>query len=228
MSGPVDTAGGRLTTSALASTEMGCDAPLMEQDAWFGDLLAAAPVWKLDGDTLTVTSGDTTITLADRRVADPDRPLEGTTWRLDGLIDGDAVASVPQGVVRDDDDQGRPWCRSPPAATTIVGQGSFDGTSVRVTAMSAHRCRLRRRQADVENAMSVVLRDFTYRISAGALTATGTDGKGLTFIAVDRARDAGDGASDPDPQVDAHPVEIRCRRNPLRRPQTRWPAAPSS
>ena len=37
------------------------------------------------------------MTLEDREVADPDRPLEGTTWNVEGLISGDAVSSVPAG-----------------------------------------------------------------------------------------------------------------------------------
>ena len=34
----------------------------------------------------------------DRRVVDPDRPLLGTRWVLDGIISGETVSSVPAGV----------------------------------------------------------------------------------------------------------------------------------
>ena len=36
--------------------------------------------------------------MQDREVADPDRPIEGTNWILDGIRTGDAVSSVPAGV----------------------------------------------------------------------------------------------------------------------------------
>ncbi len=186
MSGAVDTADGRLTTSGLASTEMGCDAALMQQDTWFADLLAAGPAWNVDGDTLTMTSGDTVVTLIDRRVADPDRPLEGTTWQLDGLIDGDAASSVPSGVratlsIKDGHLAFSAGCN------TYNGDGTFDGAAVRVTAMSGTDAGCSDSRGEVEQVMSAVLRDFTYRISAGSLTVNGKDGKGLTFIAADAA-----------------------------------------
>jgi heat shock protein HslJ len=83
----------------MVMTEMACDPPaLMDQDIWLASFLASGPSVALDGDTLTLTGGDVTITLLDREVADPDRPLEGTTWVAEGLVDGDAVSSVPAGV----------------------------------------------------------------------------------------------------------------------------------
>ena len=36
--------------------------------------------------------------MGDREVADPDRPLEGTRWVVDGIVAGDAVLSIPAGV----------------------------------------------------------------------------------------------------------------------------------
>jgi heat shock protein HslJ len=47
---------------------------------------------------LTLGHGDVTVTLTDREVADPDRPLDGTRWVVDGIVTGDAVSSVPAGV----------------------------------------------------------------------------------------------------------------------------------
>ena len=50
------------------------------------------------GDTLTLDNGQIRLTLLDREVASPDKPLTGTHWVLDSIIDGDAVSSVPAGV----------------------------------------------------------------------------------------------------------------------------------
>jgi heat shock protein HslJ len=88
---------GRLATDQMFTTEMACDQPLMAQDTWVQELLNGAAV-TLDGATLVLTRDGTTLTLQDREVADPDRPLEGTRWIVDGLVAGDAVSSVPEGV----------------------------------------------------------------------------------------------------------------------------------
>ena len=97
MSGTYTINGGRLKTSQLATTEMGCDQPRMEQDQWLGRLVGDVAI-TLAGDTLTLTDGTITLTLVDREVATPDLPIEGTRWVLDGITSGDAASSVPAGV----------------------------------------------------------------------------------------------------------------------------------
>jgi len=97
MGGAYQIADGRLVIGNMASTEMGCEAALMAQDQWLAAFLGGAAA-DLAGDTLTLRNGGVTMTLTDREVADPDRPLEGTHWVLDGIVAGDAVSSVPMGV----------------------------------------------------------------------------------------------------------------------------------
>ena len=83
----------------MVMTEMACDPPaLMDQDTWLASFLTSGPTVALDGDTLTLTADEVTLTLLDREVAEPDRPLEGTKWVVDGLVEGDAVSSVPASV----------------------------------------------------------------------------------------------------------------------------------
>ena len=79
MSGAYQIVDGRLVTGNMAITEMGCEPPLMAQDQWVGAFIGGAML-TIAGDTLTLRNGDTTMTLKDRAVADPDRPLEGTRW----------------------------------------------------------------------------------------------------------------------------------------------------
>jgi len=87
---------GVLVVDALAQTEMGCEPALMDQDQWLAGVLAAGPAIGVDGDTLTLTTGDgTTLTMLDREIADPDRPVEGTRWVVTGIVSNDAVSSVP-------------------------------------------------------------------------------------------------------------------------------------
>lgn len=87
--------GDQLTAGPMGGTEMGCPAPLMDQDTWLASLFAE-PV-TLGEDPLTLTSGDIVLTLVPREEASPDRPLAGTRWVLDGVVEVDAVSSVPAG-----------------------------------------------------------------------------------------------------------------------------------
>jgi len=42
--------------------------------------------WRLAGDELTLEAGGTTITLLDRKVAEPDFPLDGVRWEVGTTI----------------------------------------------------------------------------------------------------------------------------------------------
>ena len=98
MSGGYVIDGDRLVVGQLATTEMACEPALMDQDRWLADLLGGATI-ALVGDTLTLAKDGVLLTLVDREVADPDRPLIGTRWVVDGLVSREAVSSVPAGVV---------------------------------------------------------------------------------------------------------------------------------
>jgi heat shock protein HslJ len=98
MSGGYTFEGDVLRVELLATTEMACPDPLMDQDAFVSGLLTSGPTVTVDGDTLTLTSGEETITMLDREVAEPDLPLEGTSWVLDGIVANEAISSVPVGV----------------------------------------------------------------------------------------------------------------------------------
>jgi heat shock protein HslJ len=98
MSGGYGIDGDRLVVRQLATTEMACEPALMAQDQWLAALLDGATI-ALAGDTLTLAKNGVLLTLVDRDVADPGRPLIGTRWVVDGLVSGDAVSSVPAGVV---------------------------------------------------------------------------------------------------------------------------------
>ena len=95
MSTKVSTSDGKLTLKGpLAMTAMGCPGPQQGQDSWLANIISAKPTWKLDDSKLDVTSGGTTISLVDRKVAEPDLPLDGTKWSLETVITGDAAAHL--------------------------------------------------------------------------------------------------------------------------------------
>lgn len=90
---------GVLALSEGGMTEMGCAPDLADQDTWLFAFLGAQPLISLDGDELVLQEGETVITLLDREVADPDLPLIGPVWTVTGLVVGDTISSVPEGVV---------------------------------------------------------------------------------------------------------------------------------
>lgn len=171
MSGAYQIVDGRLVTTDMASTEMGCAAPLMDQDRWIGALIGGAML-SLAGDTLTLRNGDTTMTLKDSAVADPDRPLEGTRWVVDGIVAGDTVSTVPQGVTatitiakgRIDVETG---CNGGGGAAEIL-----DGhLTIGPIALTKKACAAG--TMAVERAVTGVLSgDVAYTIQAGVLTLT--------------------------------------------------------
>ena len=59
----------------------------------------ARPEVVLDGDVLVLRTATAELRFLDRKVADPDRPLEGTRWRVTGLFDPQVASSIaaPQG-----------------------------------------------------------------------------------------------------------------------------------
>jgi heat shock protein HslJ len=93
MSGAYTIADGRLKVGQMASTMMGCDPLLMRQDTWLSTYLSDVGIAQ-DGDTLHLDDGTVQVTLVDREVADPDKPLEGTKWIVTGLVGNQAVSTV--------------------------------------------------------------------------------------------------------------------------------------
>ncbi|WP_069165148.1 META domain-containing protein [Nocardia altamirensis] len=80
----------KLTVSGLSSTLMACADDRQGADGWLSGLLDAKPTWQVDGDMLTLQGNNVTVTLQDKKVAQPDKPIKGTTWIVTGLITPDA------------------------------------------------------------------------------------------------------------------------------------------
>jgi heat shock protein HslJ len=90
--------GARLQVESGGMTAMGCDAQLHAQDEWLAAFLASGPAVAIAGERIALSSGGVVIQLLDESVANPDRPLAGTEWFVEGIRTGDAVASVPAGL----------------------------------------------------------------------------------------------------------------------------------
>ena len=87
--------GNELFMDEFSSTSIGCDAERHAQDQWLQELLTGSPTLDLDEPRLIVSGGGIRLTLIDREVASPDRPLVGTRWIGNGTGDGMAISFGP-------------------------------------------------------------------------------------------------------------------------------------
>jgi len=186
MSGPASFEGRRLVVGDMATTEMGCDPPRHSQDEWLAGFLTSRPQWSRSGSTLTLESGTTRIVLEDREGADPDRPLRGTKWVVDTIVDRDTASSVPAGVEAyltfGDDNRfgGNTGCNMM-GGNSVVHEDSTTITfsDVISTTMGCSDDHMR-----VERAVLATLHgDVAYRIDAGVLRLDGPAGHGLRLRA---------------------------------------------
>ncbi|MEV4512243.1 META domain-containing protein [Dactylosporangium sp. NPDC049525] len=185
--------GDRLVLGEMAMTAMGCAAPLGAQDTWVATFLGGKPAWRVTGDELVLDGAGISMTLLDREVADPDRPLAGAEWTVDTLIspaphasvsagasDAGVAASVPAGVrahltfTADGKVTGSGGCNA------LSGGYTMDGATLTFTDVGSTRMACPDERATVEAAVLGVLRGTaTYAIDANHLTLTAADGTGL-------------------------------------------------
>jgi heat shock protein HslJ len=186
---------GELRAGTLAQTEMACEPPLMDQDQWITDFLTGQPAVALDGDTLTLTGADgTVLTMLDREVADPDRPIEGTRWIVDGIVAREAVSSAPI------DGAGEPVVasititdgRAAVEAGCNTGSAPVEITDTTLTfgPMALTKMMCSEPEMQLEAAVTAVLTgDVTYEIEAGRLSLRSpgddTGEIGLELVAAD-------------------------------------------
>jgi heat shock protein HslJ len=103
ISGTVDIQEGELQTGGLSMTGMGCDPERHAQDTFLINVLTGTPTVTIDGDTLRLETATASIDFIDAAIANPDLPLEGTTWEIDGFLSGgtaSAFATDVRGTVR--------------------------------------------------------------------------------------------------------------------------------
>lgn len=184
MHGDTRVDGDRLQIDGMGGTEMGCEQELMKQDEWLQDFLTGGPTWRLAGDALVLSTGDTEIHLVDRKVADPDRPLEGTAWVVSELIDGSSgdgtVSSMPEGVrahLKFGDD-GRATGNA--GCNTFTARFTRQGPQLAFSELTATRKACAGDADKVERAVFEVLESkVDFEIEADKLTLSAPSGKGI-------------------------------------------------
>lgn len=186
LSGSARLDAGTLVVENMSTTEMGCAKPLMRQDEWLKEFFTSSPSWQRDGDTLTLTSGDTTITMVERQVAEPDQSLRDTRWQLDTIIDG-STASSAAGDMRaflvfrkDGSVRGNAGCNQ------LTAQYQRDGDQLRFSQIITTRKSCGQPHDRIEQSVLTVLESSPrVEIEANRLTLTSDSGKGLAFVAGD-------------------------------------------
>ena len=86
---------------------MACEPALMDQDVWLNDFLSSLPTIELDGETLTLASGDTTMILDELQPSE----LVDTTWTVTGTVANEAHQQRSGGLDGDNRDRSTTRCR---------------------------------------------------------------------------------------------------------------------
>ena len=170
----------RIIVGAMSMTEMGCDPAIMEAEAAYIEALGDVTHWARAGDTLTLSGEGVELTY---EIVPPeaDVALVGTTWRLDGLVDGDAVSSTmgdPATLQLGDDGtlSGTTGCR------TFEGRYEVDGDAVTVAELVNDDRACPDLVTQDEHVLSVLGEGFTYAIDGRQLSLR--DGRlGLVYLA---------------------------------------------
>ncbi|WP_208301323.1 META domain-containing protein [Mycobacterium sp. DL440] len=185
-SGTADLSGGRIAATQLALTMMACPPPVGDSDAWVSKFFDATPTWSLAGDDLTLRTDATTVTLRDKKVVDPDRPLTGTTWRVTSLMSAQAVTtsvaleqSKPTLTIGDDGAvSGSTGCNR------ISGHATVSGSSIEFDPLATTRMACAPEVGKVEQAVLRALKGTVQTsIDGDELKLSGADGNGLVLRA---------------------------------------------
>ncbi len=182
-SGPGRIADGRLVIEDLAVTAMGCPADLVAQEAFVLALVGSRPTVSLTGDDLVLRSDAAEVRFLDRRVADPDRPLEGTRWTIDGTFDAAIASSASSSagrrgflVIEAGRVTGSTGCR------TFAGPATVSGAEVTFGPLTLAGPPCPTDEARTEAAVLAVLEGTaSASITARSLRLTKPDGTGISL-----------------------------------------------
>jgi heat shock protein HslJ len=159
-----------LRTDELATTIVACARRSIGRHL-DGAVAVGRQEWTLLGDDLVLRTDFGTVTLRDKAVVDPDRPLVGTSWRVDSLISADAVTTsvalerAKPGLTLRADDTVVGWT----GCNTFYGRAQVADQTVPFDAIntSAHRAR---GDGDVIATSAVLTGPVTAVVEADRLT----------------------------------------------------------
>jgi heat shock protein HslJ len=173
---------GKLLAENFGGTEMGCDAPRQEQDQWLAAFLSSKPSVAVQSDELVLATPDVTLTMRDRERAQPGKPLAGTTWIADTLLEGDAASSVPADPkvwlkIADGKVQGSDGCNG------FGGNATIDPATITFSGVASTLIGCVDRSPANPAIHELVKGKVSYELDGDRLTLTTAGGKGLGFRA---------------------------------------------
>lgn len=184
MSGQASLDGGELAVDGLETTDMGCDEPRMAQDKWVGEFLTSRPTWELADGKLTLRGGGTELVLTDRAVADPARPLTGTVWTVDTLVDGQTASSVPAGAPQATVEFGQDTAKVFAGCNSGSARYRLSGDTITFEPLMLTRKACPDDIMALESAVVAVLEgSVTYGVESDVLSLKHPSGKGLQLRA---------------------------------------------
>ena len=178
--GRIAVVGDALRVDELGGTEMACEPAVMASESAYWVALGAVIRWTRDGDSLTLTGPDATLTYELLEPV-PDAAMVDTVWVLDTLISGDAASSVEARTTlelgSDGTLAGSTGCRD------LTGRYVINGDQVVVTDLAAHgECSAELTGQD-DHVISVLEGEFTVRVEGSRLTLGAAGNLGLSYTA---------------------------------------------
>ena len=176
--GPYEIDGSSITFGQLASTQMFCGEPgVMDQEAAYLAALAAVDTWSMDGDTLTLSSGDTALL----RYEAISQDLAGSSWDLIAYNNGtggfqSTVVDVPVTAIFEEDGtlSGSGGCNS------YTGSWETDENSIEIGPLASTAMACEPDLMDQETRYLAVLQEAgTYRVDATTLEMFDAEGTRL-------------------------------------------------
>ena len=176
--GPYEIDGSSITFGQLASTQMFCEEPgVMDQEATYLAALTAVDNWSMDGETLTLSSGNTALLKYEAISQD----LAGSSWDLIAYNNGtggfqSAVIDVPVTAIFEEDGtlSGSGGCNS------YTGSWETDENSIEIGPLASTAMACEPDLMDQETRYLAVLQEAdTYRVDATTLEMFDAEGTRL-------------------------------------------------
>ncbi|MFE5548675.1 META domain-containing protein [Streptomyces sp. NPDC056534] len=177
--------GDTLTVSPQEITEMGCPGDRQRFEADLVKAFTGPLKGRQKGEALTLTSPDGRNGL--ELAAEPDVPLRGTTWKIDGLVSGGTASSLAPGtggkarlvIGADGRVSGNLGCNNFGATARVEGKKLMVEGPAATTRMMCTGT-----QMQLETQLYEILDGpLTYRLDHRTLTLTDARGEGLTATA---------------------------------------------
>jgi heat shock protein HslJ len=178
--GRMSVVGDALRIDELGGTEMACQPDVMASESAYWAALGAVTGWTRDGDSLTLTGPDASLTYEQLEPV-PDAAMVDTVWVLDTLVSGDAASSTSGRATlelgSDGTIVGSTGCRD------FTGRYQISGDEVMVTELTMEGECTAELAAQDSHVVTVLGDGFTVQVEGSRLTLGSAGNQGLGYTA---------------------------------------------